>query len=192
MQLLVVPNLPHESVPDGLTEDDNEVLRAVGEPRAFDDAKDHLELGIALGGIDAERAARASGTRFAYLQGPVARLWWAIARLAVETCERQGFSFTLPPVLVRREAMEGTGFFPAAEDQIYRIEADELYLVGTAEVPLAAYHMDEILDPGSLPLRYVGHSACFRREAGAGGKDTRGIIRLHQFEKVEMLSLIHI
>lgn len=184
--LLRIPNLPHEQVPTGATEDQNEVLRTVGDLPTLEDPKDHLDIGVALGGIDQERGARASGTRFSYMQGAVAKLWWAIARLAVDTAERHGFLFTLPPVLVRREAMEGTGFFPAAEDQIYTIPEDELYLVGTSEVPLAAFHMDEILEPASLPLRYVGHSACFRREAGAAGKDTRGIFRMHQFEKVEM------
>jgi seryl-tRNA synthetase len=183
--LLRVPNLPDASVPDGTTEDDNLVLRTIGTPRGAV-PRDHLDVGVALGGIDAERGARASGTRFAYLQGPVANLWWAIARYAVEVAERNGFTFTLPPVLVRREAMEGTGFFPAAEDQIYRIGADDLYLVGTSEVPLAAFHMDEILDAAAMPSRYAAHSTCFRREAGAAGKDTRGIFRLHQFEKVEM------
>jgi seryl-tRNA synthetase len=184
--LLRVPNTPHASVPDGASEDDNEILRIVGTPRPGDGLVDHLDLGVALGGIDTERGARTSGARFAYLSGPVANLWWAIARYAVSVAEQHGFTFVLPPVLVRRDAMEGTGFFPAAEDQIYTIPDDELYLVGTSEVPLAAFHMDEILDPADVPLRYVAHSACFRREAGAAGKDTRGIFRLHQFEKVEM------
>jgi seryl-tRNA synthetase len=184
--LLRIPNLPDQSVPDGVSEEDNQVLRTVGDPAALKEPRDHLEIGIALGGIDTERGARASGARFAYMSGPVAKLWWAIARHAVEVAERHGFKFVLPPVLVRRDAMEGTGFFPAAEDQIYTVPDDELYLVGTAEVPLAAFHMDEILAADSLPLRYVGHSACFRREAGAAGKDTRGIFRLHQFEKIEM------
>jgi seryl-tRNA synthetase len=120
----------------------------------------------------------------------VAKLWWAVARYAVGVCEEAGFTFVLPPVLVRRDAMEGTGFFPAGADQIYTLPDDELYLVGTAEVPLGAAHMGEIIDPDQLPIRYVGHSACFRREAGAAGKDTRGIFRLHQFEKVEMFAFV--
>lgn len=184
--LLRVPNTPDASVPDGTSEDDNLVLRTVGEPVTPADVKDHLEIGVALGGIDQERGARTSGARFAYMSGQVAQLWWAISRYAVSIAEQHGFTFVLPPVLVRREAMEGTGFFPAAEDQIYTIPDDELYLVGTSEVPLAAFHMDEILTAAELPLRYVGHSACFRREAGAAGKDTRGIFRMHQFEKIEM------
>lgn len=190
--LLVVPNIPHASMPDGQTEDDNEVLRVVGDLPTFDfEPLDHLDLGIALGGIDMEAGARTSGARFTYLRGPVARLWWAVARYAVETCERHGFTFVLPPVLVRREAMEGTGFFPAGADQIYTLPDDELYLVGTAEVPLGASHLDEILDPASLPIKYVGHSVCFRREAGTAGKDMRGIFRNHQFEKVEMFAFAH-
>lgn len=185
--LLLVPNIPHSSMPDGRTEDDNEVLRTVGELPSFAfEVKDHLDVGEGLGGIDMDAAARTSGSRFTYLRGPVARLWWAVARYAVGVCEANGFTFVLPPVLVRREAMEGTGFFPAGADQIYTLPDDDLYLVGTAEVPLGATHMDQILDPDALPIRYVGHSVCFRREAGAAGKDTRGIFRLHQFEKVEM------
>jgi seryl-tRNA synthetase len=189
--LLVVPNVPHESMPDGQTEDDNEILRVVGDPPEFAfEAKDHLGLGEAMGGIDMEAGARTSGSRFTYLKGPVAKLWWAVARYAVGVCEEAGFTFVLPPVLVRRDAMEGTGFFPAGADQIYTLPDDELYLVGTAEVPLGAAHMGEIIDPDQLPIRYVGHSACFRREAGAAGKDTRGIFRLHQFEKVEMFAFV--
>ncbi|MFP5224779.1 MAG: serine--tRNA ligase [Actinomycetota bacterium] len=189
--LLVVPNIPHESMPDGQTEDDNEILRVVGEPPTFDfEPKDHLDLGEALGVIDMEAGARTSGSRFTYLKGSAAKLWWAVARYAVGVCEEAGFTFVLPPVLVRRDAMEGTGFFPAGADQIYTLPDDELYLVGTAEVPLGAAHMGEIIEPDELPIRYVGHSACFRREAGAAGKDTRGIFRLHQFEKVEMFAFV--
>lgn len=185
--LLNIPNVPHESVPDGTTEDDNVVLRVHGDPPAFDfEPKDHLALGEALDIIDMERGARMSGSRFSVLKGKGALLWMALSRFAMDTVVRHGHTPVLPPVLVRREAMEGTGFIPAGEDQIYQLPADELYLVGTSEVPLAALHMGEILVPASLPLRYVGLSACFRREAGALGKDTRGIFRNHQFEKVEM------
>lgn len=185
--LLVIPNIPHESVPVGTSEDDNVVLRTWGEVPTFDfEPKDHLDIGEALDIIDIERAARTSGSRFSYLKGGGAQLWWAVMRYALDTVTAHGHTPVIPPVLVRREAMEGTGFFPAGEDQIYRIPEDDLYLVGTSEVPLAAMHMDEILDPGALPMRYVAHSACFRREAGAHGKDTRGIFRMHQFEKIEM------
>jgi seryl-tRNA synthetase len=185
--LLRIPNIPDDSVPSGESEDDNVELRTWGTLREFDfDARDHLDLGEALGVIDTERAARASGSRFAYLKGAAALLWMGLSRFALETAGKHGHTPVLPPVLVRREAMEGTGFFPAAEDQIYHLEKDDLYLVGTSEVPLAAMHMDEILPGDALPLRYVATSSCFRREAGAAGKDTRGIFRLHQFEKVEM------
>jgi len=185
--LLGIPNIPHASVPEGRSEDDNIVLRYVGAPPTFDfEPLDHLALGEALGIIDMERGARMSGSRFSVLKGKGALLWMALSRFALDTVASHGHTPVLPPVLVRREAMEGTGFFPAAEDQIYSLPADELYLVGTSEVPLAALHMGEILDVERLPLRYVGQSVCFRREAGALGKDTRGIFRNHQFEKVEM------
>ena len=178
--LLEIPNMPHESVPSGATEDDNVLMRLWGDPPAFDfEARDHLELGEMLGIIDMERAARVSGTRFSILKGAAATLWLAVSRFAMEQLGAQGHTPVLPPVLVRREAMEGTGFFPAGADQIYQVPADELFLVGTSEVPLAAMHMDEIVDAAALPMRYVGHSACFRREAGA-------TFRNHQFEKVEM------
>lgn len=185
--LLVIPNIPHESVPVGVSEDDNVEIRRWGDPPVFDfEARDHLDIGEALDIIDIERAARTSGSRFSYLKGAGAQLWWAVMRFALDTVISHGHTAVVPPVLVRREAMEGTGFVPTGEDQIYRIPEDDLYLVGTSEVPLAAMHMDEILDPAKLPIRYVAHSACFRREAGAHGKDTRGIFRMHQFEKVEM------
>lgn len=185
--LLVIPNIPHGSVPVGAGEEDNVVLRTWGEPPVFDfEPRDHLDIGEALGIIDIERAARASGSRFAYLKGKGAQLWWAVMRFALDTVASHGHTTVVPPVLVRREAMEGTGFVPTGEDQIYQIPADDLYLVGTSEVPLAAMHMDEIISSDDLPIRYVAHSVCFRREAGAHGKDTRGIFRLHQFEKVEM------
>ena len=182
--LLHIPNVPHESVPAG-DETNNIEIGRWGEPRAFDfEARDHLDLGERLGILGMEAGAKVSGSRFAFLKGGAVRLWFAVKQLATERLIERGHTPVLPPVLVRREAMEGTGFFPAAEDQIYFLEKDDLYLVGTSEVPLAAMHMDEFLD--ALPMRYVAHSVCFRREAGAAGKDTRGIFRVHQFEKVEM------
>jgi seryl-tRNA synthetase len=189
--LLEIPNIPHESVPEGASEEENVELYKVGEPRALDfEPKDHLEIGDALGIIDVERAARTSGSRFGYLKGAGALLWLAMSRFALEVLAEEGFSVVVPPVLVRREAMEGTGFLPTDEQQIYKTADDDLYLVGTSEVPLAALHMGEVLDPQSLPLRYVGISTCFRREAGAHGRDTRGIFRVHQFEKVEMFAFV--
>jgi len=189
--LLEIPNVPHDSVPEGASEDENVELYKVGEPPKFGfEAKDHLELGDALGIIDVERAARTSGSRFGYLKGAGALLWLALSRWALELLAEQGFSVVVPPVLVRREAMEGTGFLPTDEQQIYKTADDDLYLVGTSEVPLAALHMGEVLDPDALPLRYSGISTCFRREAGAHGRDTRGIFRTHQFEKVEMFVFV--
>jgi seryl-tRNA synthetase len=187
--LLEIPNLPHEDVPEGGPES-NVVLREWGAPPAFDfEPRDHLALGEGLGIIDMERGAKVSGTRFSILRGKGAMLWVALKRFALDVLEQEGHTVVLPPVLVRRSAMEGTGIFPTGEEQIYHLERDELYLAGTSEVPLAAMHMDEMLDPDALPLRYVAHSACFRREAGTHGKDTRGIFRNHQFEKAEMYVL---
>lgn len=183
--LLDLPNVPHPDLPSG-DETANVVLREWGEPRPADGARDHLDVAEPLGIIDMEAGARVSGSRFTFLRGGAAQLWFAVKQFAIDTLVAKGHVPVLPPVLVRRDAMEGTGIFPAGEDQIYHLPKDELYLVGTSEVPLAAMHMDQILDAGSLPLRYVAHSACFRREAGAAGRDTRGIIRNHQFEKVEM------
>ncbi len=189
---ILVPNLPHPSVPDGEGEEDNVELRLWGEVPHFDfEAKDHLDLGEALGVIDMERAAKTSGTRFGYLKGKAALLEFALVRWALDRLTAQGFEPVVPPVLVREPAVFGTGFFPGDRDQVYAIEADELYLAGTAEIPLAAMHQDEILEADQLPLRYAGFSTCFRREAGAYGKDTRGIFRVHQFDKVEMFSFCH-
>ena len=189
--LLEIPNIPHESVPPGASDDDNVELYRVLEPRTFDfEPKDHLDIGEALGIIDVERGARTSGSRFAYLKGQGALLWSALSRYVLDLLAEDGFTPVVPPVLVRREAMEGTGFLPTDEQQIYKTADDDLYLVGTSEVPLAALHMGEMLDAGVLPLRYAGISTCFRREAGAHGRDTRGIFRLHQFEKVEMFSFV--
>ncbi|GLZ07226.1 serine--tRNA ligase [Actinomadura sp. NBRC 104412] len=184
--LRTVPNLIEDDTPPG-GEQDYVVLEHVGEPPAFDfEPKDHLELGEALGAIDMERGAKVSGARFFYLTGIGARLQLALLNLAMEQAIEAGFTPMYPPVLVKPDAMEGTGFLGAHAAEVYNLPADDLYLVGTSEVPLAAYHMNEILP--DLPRRYVAWSSCFRREAGSYGKDTRGIIRVHQFDKVEMFS----
>jgi seryl-tRNA synthetase len=185
--LLVVPNLPHPDVPLGNREEDAREIKQVGARPEFDfPPRDHLDLaGI---GIDMERAARASGSRFTYLTGDIARLWWALSRLALDRLADGGFRPVVPPVLVREESMFATGFFPTDRQSVYQLAGDDLFLVGTSEVPLAAFHAGEILTEEDLPLRYTGISSCFRREAGAAGRDTRGIFRLHQFEKVEMFS----
>jgi seryl-tRNA synthetase len=180
-----VPNPPDDSAPDGATEDDAEELSRWGETRASV-PRDHLDLGTLHGWIDAERAAKVSGSRFVYRLGDFALLELALYRFALERLVQKEFVPVLPPVLVREEAMFGTGFFPTEEVNIYGVERDELYLIGTSEVPLAALHMGEILDDDRLPIRYAGYSVCFRREAGAAGKDTRGMFRVHQFDKVEM------
>jgi len=187
--LLRIPNLPHESVPDGVDDEDNVLIKLEGDPPRFAfDPKDHLDLGERLGAIDTERAARTSGSRFAYLLGPAVWLQFALVRYALDTLAGRGFTPVVPPVLVREEAMYGTGFLPTDESQIYATRDDDLYLVGTSEVPLASFHQDEILDAAALPTRYAGYSTCFRREAGTYGKDTRGMFRVHQFDKVEMFS----
>lgn len=181
---LAIPNLVIDGVPAG-GEDDYAVLDVVGEPRAIEDPKDHLDIGEALGLIDMERGAKVSGSRFYFLTGRGALLQLGLLQLAVRLATDNGFTLMIPPVLVRPEVMAGTGFLGAHADEIYRIESDDLYLVGTSEVPLAGYHADEILDLSDGPKRYAGWSSCFRREAGSYGKDTRGIIRVHQFDKVE-------
>ena len=182
-----VPNPPAEDTPDGFTDEEAVEVRRVGEPPAFDfPAKDHLDLAQAFGWIDMERAAKVSGSRFAYRVGDLALLELSVYRYALDRLVQKGFTVVLPPVLVREEAMYGTGFLPTDEVNIYKVERDELYLTGTAEVGLAAMHMSEFLDEDALPLRYVGYSTNFRREAGAAGKDTRGMFRVHQFDKVEM------
>jgi seryl-tRNA synthetase len=188
---LSLPNLPDPDAPDGLTEDDAVVLREVGERPEFDFApRDHLEIGTELGLIDMESAARLSGSRFAYLKGDLVMLELALVRFAIELVRAEGHEPVVPPVLVRQEALEGTGFLPGDRDQIYEIPKDELFLTGTSEVALAGLHADQILEADSLPLRYCGFSTCFRREAGAAGRDTRGIFRVHQFDKVEMFSFV--
>lgn len=181
---LAIGNVIIDGVPAG-GEDDFVVLDTVGEPRAIENPKDHLELGEALGLIDMERGAKVSGSRFYFLTGAGALLQLGLLQLATQVAVRNGFTLMIPPVLVRPEVMAGTGFLGAHADEVYRLEADDLYLVGTSEVPLAGYHSGEILDLSDGPKRYAGWSSCFRREAGSYGKDTRGIIRVHQFDKVE-------
>jgi seryl-tRNA synthetase len=188
---LTLPNLPDPAAPDGETDEDAVTLREVGERPSFDfEIRDHVELGAEHGVIDIERAARASGSRFAYLLGDLVLVELALVRFALGLLADDGFTPVVPPVLVREEPLEGTGFFPGEREMIYEVPRDELFLVGTSEVSLAALHMDEILGPGEIPRRYAGFSTCFRREAGAAGKDTRGIFRVHQFDKVEMFSFV--
>jgi len=182
---LRIPNPPADDVPDGSTEDDAVELRRAGEPPRLDEAKEHL----ALGRFDMERAARMSGARFGYWIGDTGRLALALYRYALDRLAEKGFVTVLPPVLVREEALIGTGAFPSDEQNVYELEADGLYLAGTAEIPVASLHAGEILEPDELPLRYVAFSPCFRREAGAAGRDTRGMIRVHQFNKVEQFAL---
>jgi seryl-tRNA synthetase len=186
-----LPNLPDPDAPEGETDEDAVVLREVGERPEFDFAlRDHLDLGVAHGWIEMEKAAAASGSRFAYLLGDLVLVELALVRFAVDVIRGEGFLPVVPPVLVREPALYGTGIFPGEREMIYEIPQDELFLVGTSEVSLAALHADEILDAGELPRRYGGISTCFRREAGAAGKDTRGIFRVHQFDKVEMFSFV--
>jgi seryl-tRNA synthetase len=186
-----LPNLPDPEAPEGQTEEDAVVLREVGERPRFDfEPRDHLEIGTELGLIDMEAGARLSGSRFAYLKGDLVMLELALVRFAIELVRGEGHEPVVPPVLVREEALEGTGFLPGDRDQIYEIPKDELFLTGTSEVALAGLHADQILEAAALPLRYCAFSTCFRREAGAAGRDTRGIFRVHQFDKVEMFSFV--
>ena len=180
--LAEVPNPPEDGAPDGDTEDDAVELRRVGEPATGGDLREATEIGR----FEMERAARLSGSRFGYVVGDTALLALALYRFAIDHVAGAGFTPVLPPVLVREEAMVGTGFFPTERSNIYALEADDLYLTGTSEVALAGLHTGEILEADDLPLRYCGFSTCFRREAGAAGKDTRGMFRVHQFNKVEM------
>jgi seryl-tRNA synthetase len=183
---VAVPNVVHPVAPAG-GEDDYVVIKEVGTPTAFDFAPvDHLDLGVRLGALDVERGAKVSGSRFYFLTGVGAQLQLALLNLAATQAVANGFTLMIPPVLVRPEIMAGTGFLGAHSSEVYRLAEDDLYLVGTSEVPLAGYHADEILDLSAGPRRYAGWSSCFRREAGSYGKDTRGIIRVHQFDKVEM------
>jgi len=188
--VLGLSNVVDPAAPVG-GEDDFVVIKEVGTKRDFAAegiaVRDHVEIGELLGAIDIERGAKVSGSRFYYLTGPGAMLELALVQLAMNTAQKNGFTPMIPPALVKPAAMEGTGFLGQAAENVYRLEADDMYLVGTAEVPLAAYHMDEILE-GELPRRYAAFSPCFRREAGSHGKDTRGIFRVHWFDKVEMFS----
>jgi seryl-tRNA synthetase len=190
----VMRTIPNPADPEGPAggEDDFVVLEHVGTPRDFAaesfEPRDHVELGRMLGAIDIERGAKVSGARFYYLTGVGAELELALLNLAMQQARAAGMVPVIPPALVRPRAMEGTGFLGQAADDVYRIEGEELYLVGTSEVPLAAYHSDEILDAEALPRRYVGYSPCYRKEAGSYGKDTSGIIRVHWFDKVEMFT----
>jgi seryl-tRNA synthetase len=188
---MVISNILDPDAPIG-GEEDFVVIEHVGTPRDFAAAgfepKDHVELGKLLGAIDTERGAKVSGSRSYYLTGVGALLEFALVNYAISSATKAGFIPVIPPVLVKPAAMEGTGFLGQAAENVYHLEKDDYYLVGTSEVPLAAFHMDEILDGAKLPLRYAGYSSCFRREAGSYGKDTRGIIRVHQFDKVEMFS----
>lgn len=187
--LMAIPNVAAAEAPAG-GEDDYVVLETVGTPRDFAaegfEPRDHIELGRLLGAIDLDRGAKVSGARFYFLTGVGARLELALINLAMEQAREAGFTQVIAPSLVKPRAMDGTGFLGQAADDVYRIEGEDLYLVGTSEVPMAAYHSDEILDAGSLPRRYAAFSPCFRREAGSHGKDTKGIIRVHWFDKVEM------
>jgi seryl-tRNA synthetase len=189
--LMAIPNPAAEEAPAG-GEDDYVVLEEVGTPRDFAaegfEPRDHVELGKILGAIDIDRGAKVSGARFYYLTGIGADLEFALVNMAMDQARDAGFTTMIPPTLVKPRAMEGTGFLGQAADDVYRVEGEDMYLVGTSEVPLAAYHSDEILDGQSLPLRYAAFSPCFRKEAGSYGKDTRGIIRVHWFDKVEMFS----
>jgi seryl-tRNA synthetase len=189
--LATLPNMPEPEAPDGETEEDNVPLREVGEvPQFAFDPLDHLDLAQRHGWIETEAAAETSGSRFAYLLGDLAMLEFALVRFAMERVRAEGFTPTIPPVLVREQALYGTGYFPGEREMIYEVPRDELFLVGTSEVSLASLHAGQIMDAGELPKRYAGFSTCFRREAGAAGRDTRGIFRVHQFDKVEMFSFV--
>jgi seryl-tRNA synthetase len=187
--LASLPNLPDPEAPDGMSEEDAKPLREVGERPEFEfEPVDHLELGQRHGWIEMEAAAETSGSRFAYLLGDLVLLELALVRFAMELLRGEGYEPVAPPVLVREKALYGTGFFPGEREMIYEVPRDELFLVGTSEVSLASLHADQIMEAGELPKRYAGFSTCFRREAGAAGRDTRGIFRVHQFDKVEMFS----
>ena len=190
-QWVTIPNLVDETAADGLTDADNVEIARRGDLRSFDfSPRDHAELGSVLDVIDTDRGAKVSGSRFGFLKGKAVLLELALVRFAMEKLVEAGFTPMAPPVLVREQALFGTGFFPGDREQVYEVPADDLFLVGTSEVPMAAYHTDEILDPDALPIRYAGFSTCFRREAGTYGKDTAGIFRVHQFDKVEMFAFV--
>jgi seryl-tRNA synthetase len=181
---LLVPNPPHDSVPEGQTEDDALEIRRFGEPPSLSNPKEHTEIGR----FDMERASRIAGSRFGYWIGDAALLALALYRLALDRLVAKGFVPVLPPVLVREEALVGTGWLPSDDPNVYQVAGEDLYLAGTAEIPLGGLHLGELLDAGVLPLRYVGFSPCFRSEAGAAGRDTRGMFRVHQFNKVEQFA----
>ncbi len=183
-----IPNIVSSSSPVGKTDEDNKEVKKVGEPKNIKNPMTHLEIGENLGLIDVERASKISGSRFSYLFGDLVKIQFNLVSYTLNKLSEKGFNPTIPPVLVRENALFGTGFFPDDSDQVYEVQNDDLFLVGTSEVSLAALHTDEIIDIENLPLRYAGYSTCFRREAGTYGKDTSGIFRVHQFDKVEMFS----
>ena len=183
-----IPNIVNSSSPVGKTDEDNKEIKKVGEPKNIKNPMTHLEIGENLGLIDVERASKISGSRFSYLFGDLVKIQFNLVSYTLNKLSEKGFNPTIPPVLVRENALFGTGFFPDDSDQVYEVQNDDLFLVGTSEVSLAALHTDEIIDIEKLPLRYAGYSTCFRREAGTYGKDTSGIFRVHQFDKVEMFS----
>ena len=187
-QWIKIPNLVDETSPTGATDQDNKEIKKVGEIKEIENIKNHLEIGESLNLIDVEKAAEVSGSRFSYIFGDLVKIELNLVSWVLEKLSSKEFTPTVPPVLVKEEALFGTGFFPDDAEQVYEIPKDDLFLVGTSEVPLAALHANEILDLGTLPLRYAGFSTCFRREAGTYGKDTTGIFRVHQFDKVEMFS----
>lgn len=183
-----IPNLISTTSPDGTSDKENSEIKKFGEIRNINNPKDHLEIAESLGLIDVQKASEVSGSRFSYLFGDLVKIEFNLVLWAMQQLSDKGFKPTIPPVLVRENALYGTGFFPDDAEQVYEIPNDDLYLVGTSEVPLAALHSNEILDTATLPIRYAGFSTCFRREAGTYGKDTTGIFRVHQFDKVEMFS----
>ena len=183
-----IPNLISKTSPDGKSDEDNIEIKKVGNVKEIPNPKDHLEIASKLNLIDVEKASEVSGSRFAYLFGDLVKIEFNLVSWALNKLSEKGFTPTVPPVLVRENALYGTGFFPDDAEQVYEIPNDDLYLVGTSEVPLAALHTNEIINMEDLPIRYAGFSTCFRREAGTYGKDTTGIFRVHQFDKVEMFS----
>ena len=183
-----VPNLISETSPEGKTDEDNFEIKKVGDVKDFLNPKSHIEIGEELGLIDVQKASEISGSRFSYIFGDLVKIEFSLVSWALNKLSEKGFTPTVPPVLVRENALYGTGFFPDDAEQVYEIPNDELFLVGTSEVPLAALHSNEIVNIDDLPIRYAGFSTCFRREAGTYGKDTSGIFRVHQFDKVEMFS----
>ena len=183
-----IPNLISKTSPDGKSDEDNVEIKKVGNVKEIPNPKDHLEIASKLNLIDVEKASEVSGSRFAYLFGDLVKIEFNLVSWALNKLSEKGFTPTVPPVLVRENALYGTGFFPDDAEQVYEIPNDDLYLVGTSEVPLAALHTNEIINMEDLPIRYAGFSTCFRREAGTYGKDTTGIFRVHQFDKVEMFS----